>query len=88
MKPLLTIASALLISVSFASAADAEANQNEKFTKFDTNGDGFISLDEMRARPMIAPVEEVFKRLDTDNDGKLSMGEFSATASRRTNSGR
>jgi len=54
----------------------------EIFKKLDTNGDGFISLDEFKAGPRAqkdpAKAEEAFKKMDTDGDGKLSLEEFKA----------
>ena len=54
----------------------------EIFKKLDTNGDGFISLDEFKASPRAqkdpAKAEEAFKKMDTDGDGKLSLDEFKA----------
>lgn len=89
MKKLITILAALAVSVSFASAAD-EAKKAEKkagggeerFKKLDTNGDGFISLDELKASPAgakdPAKAEAMLKAKDKDGDGKLSAEEFNA----------
>src|SRR4051794_9413109 len=91
MKKLITILAALAVTVSFANAADAAkkeakkaggASAEERFKKLDTNGDGFISLDEMKASPQgqkdAAKVEAMFKAKDKDGDGKLSPEEFAA----------
>lgn len=89
MKKLITILAALAVTVSFATAADeakkekkAGAGAEERFKKLDTNGDGFISLDEMKASPAgakdAAKAEAAFKAKDKDNDGKLSAEEFNA----------
>ncbi len=52
------------------------------FKKLDSDGDGFISLDEFKAGPMAqkdpAKAEERFKALDTNGDGKVSLEEFKA----------
>src|SRR4051812_12009306 len=89
MKKLITILSALAISISFATAADAEKKAEKKadpeasFKKIDKDGDGFISLDEMKASPAgqrdAAKAEQMFKRKDKDGDGKLSLDEYKAT---------
>jgi hypothetical protein len=54
----------------------------EIFKKLDTDGDGFLSLEEFKAGPRWqndqAKAEEVFKKLDTNGDGKLSLEEFKA----------
>jgi Skp family chaperone for outer membrane proteins len=91
MKKLITILAALAVTVSFATAADAAkkeakkagaGNPEERFKKLDTNGDGFISLDEIKASPQgqkdAAKAETAFKAKDKDGDGKLSPEEFAA----------
>ena len=88
MKKLVTIMAALAVSISFATAADAEKKEGknhhseEMFKKLDTNSDGFLSLEEFKAGPAgkkdAAKVEEMFKKRDTNNDGKLSLEEFMA----------
>ncbi len=88
MKKLITILAALAVSVSFATAADAAKKEKkagaptaeERFKKLDTNGDGFISLEEFKASPAGQKAgekaEEMFKKKDKDGDGKLSPEEF------------
>ena len=91
MKKLITILAALAVSVSFATAADAAkkeakkaggGNAEERFKKLDTNGDGFISLDELKASGPGAKdpskAEAILKAKDKDGDGKLSPEEFAA----------
>ena len=58
------------------------------FALFDANGDGVISLDELKAilcrpTPLQAPLsearaEQIMKELDTNGDGQLSMDELAA----------
>ena len=45
----------------------------EQFHTADTNGDGYLSVDEMRRFPFLA---KEFARLDTDGDGRISVAEF------------
>ena len=91
MKKLITILAALAVTVSFATAADAAkkeakkaggASPEERFKKLDTNGDGFLSLDELKASPQgqkdPSKCEAMLKAKDKDGDGKLSPEEFAA----------
>jgi len=48
------------------------------FAKLDTNSDGFLTLDELTARPHPMTVSELFTSLDTNKDSKLSLAEFQA----------
>lgn len=45
----------------------------QDFRVMDANGDGYLSVDEVRGRPFI---ERNFIRLDADRDGRLSLSEF------------
>lgn len=86
MKKLITILAALAVSVSFATAADAEkkaeknagkGNPEEMFKKLDTNNDGFLSLEEFKVgKKDPAKAEAAFKKHDLNGDGKISLEEF------------
>lgn len=90
MKKLILTVVALAASLTLVTAADAEKKANkgaaltpeERFKKLDTDGDGFISLDEFKAGPQgkkdPAKAEEIFKKKDKNGDGKLSPEEFAA----------
>ena len=45
----------------------------QTFARIDTNGDGFITPDEVRGR---GPLEHYFTRMDTNGDGRISLQEF------------
>ena len=55
------------------SSAESQTAATDRFTRKDTNGDGFIDINEMMARWSDMPV-------DTDGDGKISAAEHSAMA--------
>lgn len=57
-------------------AADGETKQQmpkEDFTKYDTDKDGYISLQEFKAQKKN---EKAFKEADADRDGRLNQDEF------------
>jgi hypothetical protein len=45
----------------------------QQFRSADTNGDGYLSADEMRRFPFLA---KEFARIDTDGDGRISLPEL------------
>jgi len=45
----------------------------QQFHAADTNGDGYLSVEEMRRFPFLA---KEFARLDADGDGRISVAEF------------
>ena len=92
MKPLITTIAALAIATPLSFAQTKPANgprdqgklptPEQVLKKFDTNGDGFLSIDEFKARPLAqkhpAAAEAVFKKIDTNGDGKVSLDEMKA----------
>lgn len=80
-KQLMTAAVAALVlsasaTTTFAapdSEKDLRAQQDAKFRKFDANGDGGLSREELRSIPHYG---KSFAQADEDKDGRLSQGEF------------
>lgn len=60
---------------------DVEAKVKERFAKVDTNRDGAVTVDELRAmrtHKRAESLDDHFKRLDTDGNGSISRAEFDA----------
>jgi len=78
---ILLLASGLIVSAASAKPENGEhgerPNPEEHFAKTDTNGDGFLSLDEIKAA-RDGRMAERFEKLDTDGDGLLSKEELEA----------
>lgn len=55
-----------------------------KFTKMDSDGDGFITQDEMKSQMKM----NRFMRMDTNNDGVITPDEMSARKDRKNGKGR
>lgn len=61
--------------------SDVEAHVKERLGKFDTNKDGIVSPEEMRAfadARMKERSDEQFAAMDTNKDGSISRAEFDA----------
>ena len=94
---LLVVAVVCLVSAGSLAAQEADAkkkkgskggNLQERFKKLDTDGDGFLSVEEFAAgnkRLGAAKlVEAVFKAKDTDGDKKLTPDELRVTSAEET----
>ena len=77
----------LALSVSVSSVAQAEEKAKKKpdpakmFEKKDANGDGSLTLDELKKgmkEKQLEFAEKRFKRLDADGDGKVTLDELKA----------
>ena len=64
------------------SLAEFTAVMDQRFTRLDKNGDGFITADEMSDMPNRGPGGGVMAA-DADHDGKVSHAEFTALAAAR-----
>ncbi len=81
-KRILTLASILSV-LAFAPAFAQEAPKEDgpegkgggRFEKVDTNGDGFVTKEEMLTAHRDR-IDKMFVKLDTDKDGKLSKEEL------------
>jgi Ca2+-binding EF-hand superfamily protein len=69
------------IAPALAGAGKAAAKTPEqRFAKLDTNGDGALTLQELKGKGKkdAAKVEKRFKKLDRNGDGKVSLEELKA----------
>jgi Ca2+-binding EF-hand superfamily protein len=64
------------------SRAEFTAMMEQRFTRLDKNGDGFITADEVSDMPNRGPGGGVMAA-DADHDGKVSHAEFTALAATR-----
>ncbi|MEP4889928.1 MAG: hypothetical protein ABJV04_07870 [Aliiglaciecola sp.] len=85
MKNILRIAlsSVMVTALLFAISSESHAKES-RFSKFDANSDGKISVDEIAARikkPSNAPKRVA--ALDVDGDGFLSPEEFSTKSKKK-----
>lgn len=72
----------LAVAIALASAGIAAQESPQERQPVDSNGDGSISIDELRAaRPQVT--EERFAAMDTNGDGQLSRDEMRAAAPAR-----
>ena len=65
---------------------DVLERRGERFARLDTNNDGFVDADEIRARGadrMAYKKKNRMNRLDTDNDGSVSKEEYLARSQAR-----
>ena len=53
---------------------DKQQMVEQEFRRADSNGDGFLTIDEARGR--LPAIEHEFRRFDTDGDGRISLEEF------------
>jgi hypothetical protein len=96
MLRLFTLATAVVIGISsFAmafegkgapkgkGAAKARISPEERFKKLDKDGNGKVTLDELKGHAKDpAKAEMRFKHLDKDGNGSVSLDEFKAGAER------
>lgn len=68
------IAAALVISAP-AQAATEKIIESEVFAALDTDGDGYLSMQEAEKSEV---VKAGFKNFDADQNGKLDLNEFTA----------
>jgi len=75
MKSIRTISIALAGTLVFSAAALAQDDDGSRLSRFDTNGDDALSLDEFLASSIAANV-------DADEDGTITLEEYIASVQR------
>ncbi len=68
------------------SKAEMDRARGERFAKFDSNGDGVLTLQEFKEGKMRVHEERMtrhFNKLDANGDGQVSAEEFAAPAAKR-----
>lgn len=75
---LLALSLGLMVSTATAKPQDERPDPQERFNQTDTNQDGFLSLDEIKAAHD-GRMAEKFSEMDTDGDGLLSKEELKAS---------
>ncbi len=72
-------ATALVVTVAFASSVSAEGRGSQMdFSDLDVSGDGVITAEDFQARQA-----ERFSAMDADGDGSVNAEEFTASAAER-----
>ena len=72
------VATLLIGATSIVQADSMSKEGSPSVTAYDTDNDGFVSLQEAQSKHM---PPQIFKALDTDHDGKLSHEEFGKESS-------
>lgn len=69
----LLLAGASLAATPILAASEAKEMPKQDFAKYDTDKDGYVSVQEFKAQKKS---EEAFKEADTNQDGRLNEDEF------------
>ncbi|CAE7584115.1 CPK2 [Symbiodinium sp. CCMP2592] len=75
---------AALTAVAYQLGEDEQKELREIFMRLDTNGDGYLSLEEIRhglqQQMEISDLEQVLQEVDSNGDGRIEYTEFLAAA--------